>query len=129
MMRLAIVLDVVLAAFTALVIAGEGLPGEAFWAAYTVLAVVIPLASAGVLWWIRARRTTAAGAIWQATVISNALLLAGACWAAVRTYPHPPEDGVVAYAVILLAAPIATVAAMLGARAAATSAPADRPRA
>ncbi len=127
MTRLAAVLDVVLAAFTALVIAGEGMPKEAVWAAFTVLAVAIPLASAAVLWWTRTRGGRRAGAIEQATVIANALLLAGAGWAVVRTYPHPPEDGVVAYAVILLAAPIATVAALLGgARSGSTSAPAGR---
>ncbi len=116
MMALAAVLDLVLAAFTALVIAGEGMPGEPVWFAFTVLAVVIPLASAVALWWIRARPSARASAIEQATSISNALLLAGACWAVVRTWPHPPEDGVVAYAVLLLAAPVATLAALVRGR-------------
>jgi hypothetical protein len=45
-------------------------------------------------------------------VICNIVLLGFACWAIMSQYPHPEEEGVVAYTVLVVLTPILSLLAL-----------------
>jgi hypothetical protein len=45
-------------------------------------------------------------------VICNIVLLAFTCWAFVDQYPHPEEDGLIAFTVLMVLTPILSLAVL-----------------
>jgi hypothetical protein len=114
MRRLAIVCNIVVFMFTCFVVATDGAPEKNPYIAFTLLALLIPVVSALVLW--RAGSDAGSGpgaAIRLATIVCNVALLAAICWAFVDQYPHPDEEGFVPYVVLMAITPILTVVALL----------------
>ena len=97
----AIVCNVLLLAFTCVVLATEGAPRDPEYVVYTALVLLAPLLNV----WALLR--TSAG-LRKAAVAANVLLIGCTIWALVDQYPHPEESGVVAYAILMLLTPVLT---------------------
>ncbi len=132
MRRLTVVCNVVLLAFTALVVMTDGAPTETPYIAFTLLLLLVPTFTvvaivrrgAGTAW---TRVPAAAGAptvvaggrlpegvlLERAAAIANVVLLVCVVAAVVAQYPHPKEEGVVAFVLLCLATPIVSTAALL----------------
>jgi len=130
MKTLTVLCNIVLFGFTCFVLVTDGTPKEASYIVFTLLVVLIPILNVVVLFRSRADdgwvgphmkekaletqpKTDAISsrstAIERVAVICNIILLGFACWAFVDQYPHPKEDGVIAYALIVVLAPILNV--------------------
>lgn len=105
---MAIICNVVSFGFTCLVLVTDGPPQGAAYVVFSLLLLAVPILS--VVVFLRFSRSiimkTAAG-------IGNIVLLGFTCWAIVSQYPHPEEEGVVAYTVLLVLTPLLSLAALL----------------
>ena len=129
----ALICNIVLFAFTCFVLLTDGVSREAAYIVFTVLVVLIPILNVVVLFrsgagdgWVglhmerkalEAQPKTDAFssrsiAMERAAAISNIVLLGFVCWALVDQYPHPEEDGVIAYALLVVLTPILSVVAL-----------------
>jgi len=127
MKTLTVLCNIVLFGFTCFVLVTDGTPKEASYIVFTLLVVLIPILNVVVLFRSRADdgwvgphmkekaletqpKTDAISsrstAIERVAVICNIILLGFACWAFVDQYPHPEEDGVIAFAVLMVLTPI-----------------------
>ncbi len=118
---IAIVCNLLLVAFTCLVVVTDGISTEAPYLALTFLVLVVPTASAVVLFQDRQQRADAARGArpgpWRVVAaILNALLLVGTCAAIVDQYPHPAEPGFIPYVVVSLMTPTLSLVALLAGR-------------
>jgi ABC-type sugar transport system permease subunit len=104
----AIIFNIVLFGFTCLVLVTDGPPQEAVYVFLSLLSLAVPLFSVLVLW--RFLKSTAMKIV---AGICNIVLLGFHCWAFLSQYPHPKEEGFVAFAVLMFLTPILTVAALL----------------
>ncbi len=133
MRALALACNVLLFAFTCLVIVTDGAPTQAPYVAFTLLMLLVPVFTvvaivrrgAGAAW----TRVPAAGvpagaapadrpaapgaALERAAAAVNLLLLACVVAAVAAQYPHPKEEGVVAFVVLALATPVVSAVALL----------------
>ncbi len=107
----AIICNVVLFAFTCLVIVTDGPARETVYVVFSFLLLVVPILSAVVLW-----RFSGSTIMKIATGVGNIVLLGFACWAIISQYPHPEEEGVVAYTVLVVLTPLLSLAALYCAR-------------
>ena len=101
-------LNLVLLAFTCVVLATDGVSTEPAHLVLTLLLLLVPILNFVVVFGARS------SAAWRfATALGNAALLGMACWALVDSYPHPREDGFVAYVVAVLLIPALSVAVIV----------------
>lgn len=110
----AIVGNALLFLFTALLLAEEPPSKEVLYLLLTVLLLLVPILNVIVL--LRARKTPLTALVKHPTILANVLLFATSVRAIVAQYPHPKEDGVVEYAVLVLLVPILTVVALFTGR-------------
>lgn len=116
----AVVCNVVLVAFTCFVMATDGVSREVPYVVFTLLLLAVPAFSAGLLMQRGPHRTNggtgsspAMRRASQIAVLCNIWLLATACWAIYDRYPHPAEEGFLAYVAVVLLAPILSIAALV----------------
>lgn len=127
MKTLTVLCNIVLFGFTCIVLATDGAPKEARYIIFTLLLMLIPIftvfaivrSGAGSSWpnlpmkrntleaqpktgVLSSRKT----AIERVAAICNIVLLGVVCWAIVDQYPHPEEEGIVAFSVLTVLTPI-----------------------
>jgi len=107
----AILGNIVFFGFTCLVLTTDGLPKKAGWIALTLVFLIVPILSAATL-----SRRSLNPAMNIAGVIANAVLLALFFWVFAYEYPHPREQGYVAYVVLGVLVPMLSLAALLRVR-------------
>jgi hypothetical protein len=101
MKTLALLCNVTLLGFVALVLATDGPPREAIYVVFNVLLVMVPLLTVFVL----ARGGSPAFRRWAA--VGNLVLFATTCFAVADQYPgHPAEEGLIAFVVVTMATPL-----------------------
>ena len=104
---LAIICNAVLFGFTCLVLVTDGPPQGTGYIVFSMLKLLVPFLSAVVLF------RFSKNVIMKIVVgIFNFVLLGFVCWAIVSQYPHPEEEGVIAYTVLLVLTPILSLAAL-----------------
>ncbi len=107
-MRLvAIFFNIFLFCFTCLVLVTDGPPRGAGYVVLTFLLLAVPVFNAMVLW-----RCGKSAIMRTAASIANIVLLGFVGWASVSQYPHPMEEGFVAYMVLLLLTPFLSLAVL-----------------
>ena len=116
----AVVFDVVLVAFTCFVLATDGVSREVPYIVFGFLLLAVPTLSAALLVHRGGHRSGSASdaspAMRRAShiaVLCNVWLLGTACWALYDQYPHPDEQGFVAYVTVVLLTPILSIVALL----------------
>ncbi len=121
MRTLALACNVVLFAFTCLVIVTDGAPTQAPYVAFTLLMLLVPVFTvvaivrrgAGAAWTrVPAAGVPAGAALERAAAAVNLLLLACVVAAVAAQYPHPKEEGVVAFVTLALATPVVSAVAL-----------------
>lgn len=111
MKTLAMLCCLALLAFTVLVLVVDGPPAGAPFVALMLLALLVPLGSLVVL--ARSSRGSVAGLL---LAIGNLALLFLAVWAIANRIPRLEEKGTVAYALLLVLAPLLSLVALIKAR-------------
>jgi hypothetical protein len=127
MKTLTVLCNVVLFGFTCLVLATDGAPTAAVYIIFTLLLMLIPVFTVFAITRsgagdggpnLHSRRKTAEAqprtgvfssahtAIARVAAICNVVLLVFVCWAFVDQYPHPEEDGFIAFAALTVLTPI-----------------------
>jgi preprotein translocase subunit SecG len=129
----AVVFNVVLVAFTCLVVVTDGPPTEAIYVVFTLALVLIPILSVTVLLHPRAGgghpespvkgdaspeekkdgNSSAVSGMRTTAILCNIFMFGLLCWALVDQYPHPEEDGFVAYVLIVAITPLLNVVALV----------------
>jgi hypothetical protein len=129
----AVVFNVVLVAFTCLVMLTDGPPTGAVYIALTFALVLVPILSLTAL--LRRSggdghpgtrvngealiveqkegRLSPGSGMRTAAILCNIVMFGLSCWALVDRYPHPEEDGFVAYVLVVVVTPILSVVALL----------------
>jgi hypothetical protein len=103
----AIICNIVLFGFTCLVLVTDGPAQETAYVVFGLLLLLVPILNAVVLF------RPAIGAVMKIVAgVCNIALLGFACWAIVSQYPHPEEEGVVAYTVLVVLTPILSLAVL-----------------
>ena len=97
----AIICNVILFGFTGLVLATDGPPQGAAYVALTLLALLVPLFTSLLL-----LRSSGGAFPRGVALLGNIALLGFALWAIVSQFPHPEEEGVVAYTMLIVLAPL-----------------------
>jgi hypothetical protein len=111
MKTLAILCNMALFAFTALVLAVDGPPAGAPFVVLMLLALLVPLCSSIVL-----MRSSGGAIARMAMVIGSLALLVLAAWAIAGRFPRLQEKGTVAYALLLVLTPLLGLVALLKAK-------------
>lgn len=107
----AIACNIVLFVFTCIVMATDG-PGKGTgYLIFGLLLLAVPVLSSVVL-----ARSSMSLAMKIAAGLFNLLLLGFAGWALVAGYPHPKEEGVVAFTVLVMLTPVISLAALFQGR-------------
>ena len=116
----ALVLNVVLVAFTWLVLATDGASREVPYIVFAALLLVVPAFSSALLVQRRLHQSErvsepspAMRRARQVGVLCNVWLLATACWAIYDQYPHPDEQGFLPYVAVVLLTPVFSIVALL----------------
>ncbi len=133
MRLLAVISNIVLFAFTCLVLATDGLPRETGYIILSLLLLLIPIISlvlifrSGVIAIRPGPRTEqetpdllregeGRSSTWTmmktAAILGNIVMFGFAIWAIVSQYPHPEEEGVIAYTVVVLMTPVLSLFAL-----------------
>ncbi len=107
----AIACNIVLFVFTCFVMLTDGPAQGAGYIVFGRLLLVVPILSAVVL-----ARSSMSLVMKIAAGILNLVLLGFASWAIVAGYPHPKEDGVVAFTVLVMLTPVISLAALFQGR-------------
>ena len=123
----AVFCNVVLFGFICLVLVVDGPPKGASYLVFTLWSLMTLILSAAVVFrmaandgWLGPQRKketregprqptgqSSTGIILRvAAIVSNVVLLAFTCWAFVDQYPHPEEDGLIAFTVLVVLTPI-----------------------
>ena len=129
----AVVCNALLFVFTCFVLLTDGFPGQASYIFLTLWALLTLILSAVVISRIGARdgwldprlrnkavREEQKGASQRpvsrgmqiVSIVANVVLLGFVCWAFVDTYPHPREEGFIAYVVLMVLTPILSLVAL-----------------
>ncbi len=98
--------NAVLFLFTLLVLAVDGPPTKAPYIIFTAIVVLTPALTLFALARERLDRVR------KLAALGNVVMLGLFCWAFVDQYPHPDEQGFVAYTVLMVATPILSVVAL-----------------
>ena len=134
MKLLAFISNVALFGFTCLVLMTDGMSREAVYIVLALLLLLVPVFNLFVIWrngpilewpvFNRKKKTSEEKsnadrsssirpALKTATVIFNVLLLGSCVWAFADQYPHPRENGFVAYLLVVGLTPILSIVAIL----------------
>ena len=116
-MRIAgIVCNLLVLGSTAMTVVTEGLPSQMGYLTLTLSVLLVSLLSAVALAWSRTgiRLGTSAGKVPEAIMLCNVLVCAACVWVAVSRYPYSEGNGIIPFAVLLVATPVLTVVALLG---------------
>ena len=114
MKTLVILCNIVMFCFTCMVLVTDGMAKEAAYIVFTLLLLLIPLLTVFVF---AGGGGASSRALQRAALIGNVVLLAAICWAFADQYPHPQEEGFVAYMVVIVLTPIlSAVVLFLGIR-------------
>jgi hypothetical protein len=113
MRTVSVVCNLVLFAFTALVLVTDGIPTELGYQLLSLMVLLVPLLTAIVVLRDGASLGPCRPRVIAATLAGNACMLASSCWALVAQYPHPEEEGVLLYTVVLLLTPILSAVVLL----------------
>jgi hypothetical protein len=103
----AIISNVILFGFTCLVIVTDGPAHETGYIIFSFLLLLVPVVNVLVFF-----RFFMSRILKIAAVVSNFVLLGFAVWAIVSQYPHPEEEGVVAYTILVVLTPIFSMVAL-----------------
>jgi formate hydrogenlyase subunit 3/multisubunit Na+/H+ antiporter MnhD subunit len=136
MKLLAFICNVALLGFTGLVIMTDGMSRQAVYVVFTLWLLLVPIFNMVVLWrsglvpgWTgfpgkeksqeEKKSTDSPSFISPAmkitAVICNVILLGSLVWVYVDQYPHPKEEGFIAYILVVLLTPVlSSVAILLG---------------
>ncbi len=127
MKTLAVILNVILVLFTFMVIMTEGSSPDMTYTIFGILLFLVPLVNVILISRLgffnaarRARETkdvadvsakspdisTMHGTVRNLAILLNLILIGFGIWAIIQAYPHPQEDGVLEYSILVLAAPI-----------------------
>jgi hypothetical protein len=126
MMRIvAVICNVVLFAFTCLVLVIDGLPKEVSYMVFTLWSLLTLILSAVVIFrwgndgWLglpkerkaleEQKKTddlASASMMRIVAIVCNIVLIGFVCWAFVDQYPHPEEDGVIAFTLLMVLTPL-----------------------
>jgi hypothetical protein len=125
----AIVCNAVLFAFMCSILMVDGTPTETFYKLLTLFVLLVPLVSFFVVLhsgmtdgWLGVRIATKPRVepsstlilVRRVAVLLNVGLLASSCWAMVTQYPqHPKEEGLLAFAMLVLLTPILNIVVLL----------------
>jgi len=104
MKTLTVLCNLVLFGFTCLVLVTDGTPTQAVYAFLGLLLLLVPIFTVAAI--LRSTRKPSWG---LPGIIGNIVLLAFGCWAFVDQYPHPDEEGFVAYVVLMALTPVLSV--------------------
>ena len=97
--KVAIVCNALLCAFTGSVILTDGAPRDALYAVFGALLLLVPALTV----WVILR----GGPVLKlAALAANVVLVVSVVLAIVDQYPHPSEDGFVAYVLVVLVTPV-----------------------
>jgi hypothetical protein len=129
----AIICNIVLFLFICLVLVTDGLPKGAVYIIFTLWSLMKPIFSSLVISRIGASdgrlgfhmkkkrleeqesmgdRPSKSAVMRIAAIVCNIIFLGHFCWAFVDQYPHPKEDGFVAFMVLMTLAPILSMVAL-----------------
>ena len=143
MTTLTVLCNIVLLGFTCVVLATDGPPMQAAYILFTLWLMLIPIftvfaivrSKAGHGWQtVHMNRNTLEAqsktdalssrsiVMERVAAICNIVLLGFVCWALVEQYPHPEEEGVVAFTVLTVLTPILSAVVLFRRE------PSDRPR-
>lgn len=112
---LAVASNIVLFMFTLLVLVTDGAPTAPVYITLTALLLVVPLLNVLVVIDRSPRgdgssagrgRTHSTKSLGRALAALNIALIAFVCWAVVDQYPHPEEEGLVAFVAVTLLVPL-----------------------
>lgn len=127
MKTLAVILNVILVLFTFMVIMTEGGSPDIAYNIFGILLFLVPLVNIVLIsrlgFFNAARRSrvsrdmtdvpvkspdisTMHGTVRNLAILLNLILIGFGIWAIIQAYPHPQEDGVLEYTILVLAAPI-----------------------
>lgn len=118
MRMLAVLSNVILFAFTCLVLVTDGPPTDAAYMIFSTMLLLVPILTVLVI----LRKEDADGpdvrgvVLQRLAAVCNVLQLAASAWAIVDQYPHPEEQGVVAFTVVVVLTPILSVIVLLRTR-------------
>jgi len=104
MKTLTVLCNAALFGFTCLVLMTDGAPTQAIYILFALLLLLVPIFT--VIAVVASAWRTPLGPI---AMVCNIVLLAFACWAFIDQYPHPEEEGFVAYLVVVALAPVLSV--------------------
>lgn len=107
----AVVLNVILFAFVCLVVVVDGPPKEIAYIAFNLLILFTLIFNVVVISRTAVRQTGTA--IRSTAILLNVAFLISSIWAFVQQYPHPKEDGFVAFVVLMAVAPILSLAVLI----------------
>jgi hypothetical protein len=119
----AVICNVVLLAFTGVVLVTDGVSREGPYVVFTLLLLLVPILSVVALVRRGGNRpdlgthdvpSSRSTVTKRVAVSSNLVWLAFSCWAIVDQYPHPADAGVIPFAVLVVVTPIVSLAALLG---------------
>ncbi len=117
----AIVCNVLVLGATGASVVTEGMPRQTGDLALTLAVLGVALLSAIVLAAGRAGARVPSTGLFvlaeRTSVVCNVLVFAACLWVAVGRYPYPEGNSIIPFAVLLVATPIMTVIALLGAMA------------
>ena len=126
----AIICNIIWFGFTCIVLVTDGIPKEAAYLVFTLLMLLIPILNVVVLLgsgagkgWLGLHMkrkalddkskstglTSMSNGMRIGSIIWNIVLLGFICWALIDQYPHPEEDGFIAYTLLTLLTPILSV--------------------
>jgi hypothetical protein len=127
MKTLAVVCNIVLFTFTCIVLVTDGVPMQAAYIVFTLLSLLVPILSLVVIsrsrvsgGWLGPHvkrkplgekrktedRSFAGATLNSVAVVCNIVLFGFVCWALMDQYPHPEEEGVIPFAVLMVLTPV-----------------------
>jgi len=130
MKTLAVILNVILVLFTFMVIMTEGVSPDIAYNIFGILLFLVPLVNVILIsrlgFFKAAKRARVSqdmadvpakspdsaamhGTVRNLAILLNMILLGFGIWAIIQAYPHPQEDGVLEYTILVLAAPIVSL--------------------
>ncbi len=110
MRTLALVLNLALLLFVVFLLVAEGIPTDLPSIGLSLLVLIVPLQTAIVIGNSGLARNPGAR---MAVATANVVLIAAAGWAVATRLPsHPPEEGLIPFVVLLLAAPLVSLVAL-----------------
>ena len=119
----AVTCNILLFVFLCFVLLTDGLTREAsyivftLWSFFTlILSMVVISGMRAGNGWMGLELSYTGPAIRIVAIICNLVFLGFVCWALVDQYPHPKEEGVIAFAVLMVLTPILNLVVLLRSR-------------